>query len=243
MANYRDDYTNRVLFLTDGVGESSGILEMAETYKDMDINVSTIGVGTNFDLNLMVELSKRGGGSSRFISDREEMEETFGSELDRMVVPVARNLQMKLELLQPAEILGTWGYRNNVQGDTIYYSQDTLRHRDYETILAHIKLKGGHSAGSAELARFSLEYEDLNGDRHRAGPLTVQAQFVDREHPVSGYSNGMVLQSGTMMRFARSLETIGKLYYSCRPELIKQKLRRSSTRSSVAPKSGLWKKR
>lgn len=156
MANYRDDYTNRVLFLTDGVGESSGILEMAETYKEMNINVSTIGVGTNFDLNLMVELSKRGGGSSRFISDREEMEETFGSELDRMVVPVARNLQMKLELLQPAEILGTWGYRNNVQGNTIYYSQDTLHHRDYETILAHIKLKGGHSAGSADLARFSL---------------------------------------------------------------------------------------
>lgn len=29
----------------------------------------------------------------------------------------------------------------------------------------------------------------------------------------------MVLQSGTMMRFARSLETVGNLYYSCRPEI------------------------
>ncbi len=33
MANYRKDYTNRVLFLTDGVGESGGILRMADEYK------------------------------------------------------------------------------------------------------------------------------------------------------------------------------------------------------------------
>ncbi|GAH65518.1 unnamed protein product [marine sediment metagenome] len=63
LANFRTEYTNRVLFLTDGVGESQGILDMAETYKEMGINVSTIGVGTDFDLELMVEISKRGGGS------------------------------------------------------------------------------------------------------------------------------------------------------------------------------------
>ena len=63
LANFRMEYTNRVLFLTDGVGESSGILEMAERYKELGINVSTIGVGTDFDLELMNDLALRGGGS------------------------------------------------------------------------------------------------------------------------------------------------------------------------------------
>ena len=71
-ANYREEYNNRVLFLTDGVGDNAGILEMAGNYLGMGINVSTIGVGSNFDVNLMVELAKRGGGSSRFISDRKK---------------------------------------------------------------------------------------------------------------------------------------------------------------------------
>lgn len=219
MANYRSEYTNRVLFLTDGVGESQGILEMAETYKDMDINVSTIGVGTDFDLNLMVDIAKRGGGSSRFISDREEMEETFGSELDRMVVPVARNLSMKLELLQPAEVLETWGYNNQVRGNTILYSQDTLHHRDYETILARVCFREGTALGNQEIARFSIEYNDLNGNAHISGPHVLRADFVDKENPVTGFTSGMVLQSGTMMRFAKSLLTIGELYYSCRAEI------------------------
>jgi Mg-chelatase subunit ChlD/TolB-like protein len=219
LANYRKEYTNRVLFLTDGVGESKGILDMAETYKEMGINVSTIGVGTDFDLALMVELSKRGGGSSRFISDREEMEETFGSELDRMVVPGARNLEMMLEFLQPVEILGTWGYKNRIEGNKIYYAQDTLHHRDYETILVHLRVSPKAAGGTRDLARFTIDYEDLEGNKHRSGPHVLPVEFVDVEQPVAGFSSGMVLQSGTMMRFARSLITIGELYYSCKEEI------------------------
>ena len=219
LANFRSQYTNRVLFLTDGVGESGGILDMAETYKEMGINVSTIGVGTDFDLKLMVEISKRGGGSSRFISDREEMEKTFGSELDRMVVPVARNLEMNLEFLQPVDILATWGYNNRIVGNKVYYTQDTLHHRDYETILAHILIQSQSTAGKKNIARFTIDYEDLDGSRHRSGPHVIQVEFVDMEHPVTGFSSGMVLQSGTMMRFAQSLKTIGELYYSCKNEI------------------------
>ena len=219
LANFRSEYINRVLFLTDGVGESGGILDMAESYKEMGINVSTIGVGTDFDLELMVELSKRGGGSSRFISDREEMEETFGSELDRMVAPVARNLDMTLEFLQSVEILGTWGYKNRIMGNTIKYSQDTLHHRDYETILVHIRLPEQAEPGAKNLVRFTIDYEDVDRGKHRSGPYILKAEYVEKEHPVTGFSNGMVLQSGTMMRFAKSLVTIGDLYYSCREEI------------------------
>jgi len=219
LANYRREYTNRVLFLTDGVGESKGILDMAETYKEMGINVSTIGVGTDFDLELMVELSKRGGGSSRFISDRKEMEETFGSELDRMVVPVARNLEMSLEFLQSVDILETWGYKNQISGNKIHYAQDTLHHRDYETILVHLRVSPQATAGTKDLARFTIDYEDLDGNKHRFGPHVLTVEFVDMEQPVAGFSSGMVLQSGTMMRFAQSLITIGELYYSCKEEI------------------------
>ncbi|MCK5008737.1 MAG: VWA domain-containing protein, partial [Spirochaetales bacterium] len=219
LANYRSEYTNRVLFLTDGVGESGGLLDMAETYRELGINVSTIGVGTDFDLELMVDLARRGGGSSRFISDREEMEETFGSELDRMVVPVARYLEMTLEFLQPVEILGTWGYSNRIDRQTIHYKQDTLHHRDYETILAEVRVLPGAESGSRDLARFTIDYEDLMGNRHRSGPHTLSVEFVDSKQPVAGYSSGRVLQSGTMLRFAQKLQIIGELYYSCREQI------------------------
>jgi len=92
--NFRKAYSNRVLFLSDGTGsgaeEVSGVFQVVENFNETHINLSTIGVGANYNLELMRDLADKGGGSSRFISSREEMEKTFGSDLDRTFVPTAR---------------------------------------------------------------------------------------------------------------------------------------------------------
>ncbi len=215
--NLNREYTNRVLFLSDGqdtCGNShQEILKAAEAFCAQGVTISTIGVGKSFDLDLMVKMARIGGGSSRFISDREEMEETFGSELDRMVVPVARNLEMTLEFLVDVDVLDTWGYENRRSGDTIHYFQRTLHHGDYETILAHVRINPQGSKGETELARFTIRYEDVYGNVFQSGPHIVTAQFVDMPFPVTGFSDGMVLRSGTMLHFAQNLKTIGELYY------------------------------
>ena len=167
----------------------------------------------------MVNLAKKGGGSSRFISDREEMEETFGSELDRMVVPSARDLVMVLDLPESVEILGTWGYNNQIKENSITYSQATLHHGDYETILVHVRILPEQKSGIGELAQFTLTYTDLDGTAGSSGPHVLEAEFVQMDSPVTGFSNGMVLQSGTMLHFAKNLKTIGQFYYSCQEDL------------------------
>ena len=193
--------------------------QLAERYKQLGITVSTIGVGFGFDLELMTNLSKSGGGSSRFIADRREMKEIFGSDLDRMVVAAAKDLDMKLEFLKDVEILGTWGYNNQVSGSTINYSQATLHNRDYETILVHYRLKPNKRLGWQTLATFSLNYTGLDGKRKKVGPFYLNAEFVDTSSPVAGFSSGMVLKSGTMLHFAQNLIEIGELYYSCQEDL------------------------
>ncbi len=218
LSNFRGEYTNRVLFLTDGMGGAQGMLDMAQTYREMGINVSTIGVGRSFNLELMVELSKKGGGSSRFISDMEEMERIFGSELDRMVVPAANDLRMKLEFLEDVEILGTWGYNNQVDANTIHYSQATLHHRDYETILAHVRLLPQQKSEQPTLARFWLSYS-LGDRRYELGPYEIDVEYVQEDSPVVGFSNAMVLQSGTMLHFAQALKRIGQVYYASQEDV------------------------
>ncbi len=218
LSNYRQEYVNRVLILTDGLPNQGRpideILEMAEIYKNMGVNVSTIGVGVDFDLQFIRELSDKGGGSSRFISGREEMEKIFGSELDRMVVPIANDLEMKLEFLPNVEILGTWGYNYRIEGDTIYYYLSTLHHRDYETILVQVRIPSQALRGEQDLARFSITYRDAEDNTCYAGPYYLRVSFVEQEHPVTGFSDGMVLRSGTMLHFAQALKRIGELYYS-----------------------------
>lgn len=92
---------------------------MAEEYREKGINVTAIGVGSDFDSVFIVTLARSSGGSSRFISDKEEMKRMFGSELYRMVAPIAYDLNMKLEFLDDVEIIETWGYKNRVMDNSI----------------------------------------------------------------------------------------------------------------------------
>ena len=215
--NLNREYTNRVMFLSDGqdtVGNSHrDILELAEQFSADGVTISTIGVGSSFDLKLMVDMADIGGGSSRFISDREEMEKTFGSELDRMVVPVARNLEMTLEFLVDVDVLDTWGYENRRSGNRIRYFLPTLHHGDYETILVQLWIQPQRYTGTADIARFYVSYEDVYGTQHQSGPHTLQASFVNMPYPVTGFTDDKVLYSGTVIHFAQNLKTIGELYY------------------------------
>jgi hypothetical protein len=221
MSNYRREYTNRVLFLTDGMGSAGAMLEMAESYREMGINVSTIGVGRNFDHELMRQLAKSGGGSSRFIADAEEMEKIFGSELDRMVVPSARELAMELEFLLPVRDIESWGYNHQIEGQTICFSQATLHHGDYETIVVRFTLPALDTVGEVPLCRFRMSYEDLDGKKHRWGPKEIYTNVVEAESPLAGYSNSRVLRAGTMLFFAESLQRIADVYFAGRAELEK----------------------
>lgn len=221
MSNYRKEYTNRVLFLTDGMGTSEGILEMADSYRQMGINVSTIGVGRGFDHKLMRELAKSGGGSSRFIADAEEMQKIFGSELDRMVVPTARDLEMELEFLLPVQDIETWGYNHRIDGQKITFSQTTLHHGDYETIVVRFVLPPLDSVGEVPLFRFQMQYADLDGKKYRWGSKEIYTNVVEAESQLAGYSNSRVLRAGTMLFFAEGLIRIADVYFAGREELAK----------------------
>jgi hypothetical protein len=171
-------------------------------------------MGDSIDLGLMSDLAQRGGGSSRFISDPEEIKKIFGTELGRTAIPAAYDLKMRLEFLQSVKILVTWGYDNIIEEKSVTYYLPTLHHNDYETILVSFRTYGGENPGLSALARFSLSYRDLQDTVHQMGPFDILCEYVDLKSPVSGFSNGMVLRSGTTLHFAETLKRIGKIYYS-----------------------------
>ncbi|MBN2551662.1 MAG: VWA domain-containing protein, partial [Spirochaetales bacterium] len=218
LANFRSDYTNRILILTDGLSDSDGAMEMAESYRQTGINCSTIGVGASFNTALMVELAKAGAGSSRFISDREEMEKIFSSELDRMVVAAGRDLAVELRFSGGATLLDTWGYRHQMQEDVVRYSLPTLHNGDYETILAEVALPERKPAGVFTFAEVRVSYKTLEGRAVTLTPVRVSAQVVSADAPVYSSSNPTVLRSSTMLGIARSLARIGTLYYASLPD-------------------------
>lgn len=215
----RSDITAfRFNYSSDSVRKAD-IYQIAEQYRQMGVNVTTIGVGTGFDLDFMNTLAKESGGSSRFIADRQAMEELFGIDFDRMIVSAARDLNVDLRFLLDVDILETWGYQHELTEDGIRFSLPTLHARDYETILVRFATGKNPTIGDVDLAEVSITYRDNEGVLKDVEAEPIRIRVVDSLEPVSGYSNGIVLRSGTIMDFARRLIDIGELYYEVQDSL------------------------
>jgi Ca-activated chloride channel family protein len=194
--------------------EKALVYQLAETYREMGITISTLGVGLGFDLELMTTLAEEGGGSSRFLSSREEMIKNFDTEFERMAVLAARDLEMDLEFMDGVEILETWGYQHRVEKNRIHYRLGGLHLGDYETILVRYRLPPVQAQGEKTLARFRVNAKSISGKalppREQTLNISLSGTVVD------GISSGKILYSGTILRYADTLKEIGNLYYEDR---------------------------
>jgi Ca-activated chloride channel family protein len=211
--NYRSNYINRVLLLTDGMHNGSGtkddIVSIAKRYNSSGINISTIALGASADINLMVDMATNGGGSSRFISDYDEMEETFGSELDRLVIPAARMLNMELILEEGVSFRETWGYKNWIGGNIIHYSLDTIHNGDYETLFAVVNFNKIPDR-DMKIATFSISYEETNGVKHQNEAYDVYISN-DSLREANTITNRRIKKGEGFVAYGKRLIEIGEL--------------------------------
>jgi Ca-activated chloride channel family protein len=90
---------NRVIFLSDGnatAGDTSQdhILAMAASRVKLGIGLTTIGVGNDFDVELMRGLAEQGAGNFYFLEDPSAATEVFTEELDFFMQPLALDVQV-----------------------------------------------------------------------------------------------------------------------------------------------------
>jgi hypothetical protein len=203
---YNPQYVNRVVILTDGMHNfgdkvNKDILNLAARYNKRGITISTVMLGINAATGLMVDVAIEGGGSSRFISDHDEMVKIFQTELDRMLVPAARDLKMRLVLADGVAFKDTWGYQHYVEGNTINYYLPTLHNGDYETMLAEVSFNPSGRPNNAGM--FYLDYLELDGTAKTLGPYTLR---LDASVADGGYMNDRrVREAEGLLYFSREL--------------------------------------
>ncbi|MBN1835550.1 MAG: VWA domain-containing protein, partial [Spirochaetales bacterium] len=214
--------SNRVLLLTDGWGRTRGITKLIKANRKRGIEVSVIGYGENFDTNFAREIFEVSGGGSRFVSDRERMEEIFGSGLARTAVPLARNIRIEV-IVEGAQAAGAWGLEPSVTsfwdeeerryGSRMSFTVPVIHSGDYETAVAMLQLPPAEVIGPRRLLTVHTLYTDLGGEERELEAQELVVEVVPAELPVAGFSDARVLKAGTMLRYAQELRRISGMYH------------------------------
>jgi Ca-activated chloride channel family protein len=118
------DVLAHLMLLSDGLaneGESRPEVLASWTAEafGQGVATSTLGVGLDYNEDLMTRLADAGGGRYHFIEDGSKVPEVLGDEFAGLTATVARNVNFEVDAAPGIELDGIPGYPNVVDGDAI----------------------------------------------------------------------------------------------------------------------------
>lgn len=139
---------NRVILLSDGLANvgtvnPSDIAKIVkEQYQENDITLSTIGVGSDYNEDLMTRISIEGGGFYHFISSPQELADIFTKEFDDMKALIAKNTTIQIEFpYEAVKFQEVYEYPCNVKDNKIYIKLTDIFAEQQNAILIKFKVR------------------------------------------------------------------------------------------------------
>lgn len=147
VAEYADKkYLNRVLLITDGlanvgVTEPEVIVSQAKGLHERGIATSTIGVGNDFNEDLLVAMARGAGGNSWFVEGPEDFQRIFETEMEGLLRETCSKVAMRIEPAEGVELLDVLNdFERTPDGS---FSLPGLLAGEPLDIVVRVKLPGG----------------------------------------------------------------------------------------------------
>lgn len=223
-------YIHRVILLSDGlanVGPSSpaDLARLGKALLKEGISVTTVGVGTDFNEDLMTQLAMTSDGNHYFVESGADLPRIFAQELGDVLSVVARNVVIEIDCpsgIRPLRIIGRDGTIRDRQVrlhmNQLYGGQEKFALVEVEVPATRaeasrtlavatclyedaIRQVAGRSQGEA-VARFSASREEVarSVDAEVNRVLVDNEMAVARERALDLYNSGQAEVAGQMLR-------------------------------------------
>lgn len=114
-ANCQPGAASRLVVLTDGYTRNANqCYAWANRAREKGISLSTMGIGNEFNEELLIPLADSTGGHAYFIEKPEQIPDVFQQELGAALSVTCRNLEVKLHLAQGVELRHVYRIRPSV---------------------------------------------------------------------------------------------------------------------------------
>lgn len=206
---------NRVILLTDGIAnrgvtEPGQIAADALTYSQHGIYLSTVGLGLDFNDQLLSTLAQQGRGAYHFIDSAQEMDKVFRQEVEGLVERVANDIAVSIVPAAGVQLVGVTGHEGDPPPQGARVVLYDMGAGDSQVLMAQLEV-GPASVGPRTIGEVTLSYTDVFAQRTREVRLPVSVQIADlsQHDPLADVE---ILRNATIVASARALIGIDQLF-------------------------------
>lgn len=179
---------SRMILLSDGlanIGPSSpqDLRRLGRALSERDIAVTTIGVGDDYNEDLMAGLAEASDANYYYVKDTEKLPEIFRKEFGELRTVAARGVRIEIVCPEGVRPMGFIGRpeRFEHQKATVELNQFTMAQDRYIFLRCLVKDTG------PEIARVKVSYiDEVNGGVEQSVSGIAKVRFTDDEKRSSG---------------------------------------------------------
>lgn len=193
-----DTKVNRVVLLSDGlanVGPSSPA-ELADLGRELagkGISVSTIGLGLEYNEDLMQRLAAASDGNHVFVERPSDLAEIFDREFGDALSIAARDITITIECkagFRPTRVLGR---EADISGDRVTLKLTQLPAEIERYVVLELEPPANAVAADRDVARIEVSYLDLGTGAKSSVAADVKARFSDDANEAEASVNKAVM--------------------------------------------------
>lgn len=182
----RDGYVNRVILLSDGLA-NAGITDLGELGRiasrasEKGIHITTMGLGVDYDENLMMALAEHGAGNYYFIESPNQLAGIFQKEFGQIASTVAKDPVIRIGLAPGVTIDEVYGYTWTKTPDGVAEIKlgDFFGGQERD-ILVKLTVPAGKD-GQNDLGKAEIAFRDLLNDEKPSGLTTALSYEVTED--------------------------------------------------------------
>ena len=187
-------HINRIILLSDGlanVGPQSTeeLAYLGRSLGSEGITVTTIGVGLDYNEDLMTALASRSGGNAYFASAAHELPKIFAEEIGEAMTVVARDVRIRLHCPEGMKPIGIVGRDGEIEGQMMSSPIGELYGENTKFALFEIEVPADEAGHRKEIARVDVEYSDPYTNERTVDNLSVSVTYDSDEEAVRTEQN------------------------------------------------------
>ncbi len=165
----KENRLNRVMLLSDGianVGPSSNreIAHLGQQLAREEISVTTIGLGDNYNENLMTALAEASDANYYYVADVEQLPGVFEEELGELKSVIATNIEIEIMCLKGVRPIRFLGRPDKLDGSKNSLHFKTIASEQSRQLFLECELDGDWEGPNTQLAEITVSYEDATSE-------------------------------------------------------------------------------
>lgn len=236
---------NRVILLSDGlanVGPSSPreLSRLGVELARNGISVSTLGIGDDYNEDLMAALAEASDANYYYVKDVEDLPKILAKELGILTRVAARELRIEVICPDGIEPIGFIGRPETFKHGVAQIDMGPLASGQNRYLFLRCVVEDPSKLSKTEVAKVNLDYSDeLNGGQRRAKSEVVKVEFSDDKDAVVLSINKDVLVEKELVLNAeqksQAIKAADEGNYKAAAVVINSQISRLSSASYDAP--------